>query len=111
MLNIIINKSEDNILLSLHGKFDMNTIKKLDNLLEKEIPEVKKIVFSLTNLESIDLTAINILIKYFHKYSNGGKAVEIVNKNLEIEEILKLIGLREYFKSHRAENYSSNKSC
>lgn len=93
-----ISKKEQGRILNyvLYGELDMASIGTLEEKIKNQnLSGVKTIYFSLSNLDFIDSTGIGKLIKYYRQYSKQSINVEIINENPEIEEILRLIGVRD----------------
>ncbi len=96
MLKIDKEKKDEIIYFKLMGELDMYTGEALDNFLRNEdLANIKKLVFSLDELDFIDSTGIGQLIRYYREYVGIGVEVAVDNKNDDIEEVLELIGLRQ----------------
>lgn len=96
MLEIKKERQEKEVIYFLQGELDMSTGEELDSMLaHEEFANIERIGFCLNNLDFIDSTGIGQLIKYYRQYSSQNIAVDILNENPEIEEVLELIGLRE----------------
>ena len=100
MLSVRLEKDVPDVVVSLSGNLDMMTGEVLQETIKSlDSAQVHSLTFSIGGLDFIDSTGVGQLLKYYKRCAAKDICFRIENDNPEIEEILKILGIRELVES------------
>lgn len=93
-MEIVTNRKGTCLTISLNGYLDTITSTDLDNVLNKELGGVEKLIFDFADLEYITSAGLRMVIKA-KSMLQGSRELKIINVNDMIKEVFGLTGLDE----------------
>ena len=94
MLQIQNQKEGSRLTLALSGRLDTVTAPQLEETLQKEIAEVKELVFDFEGLEYMSSAGLRILLSA-QKIMNRQGSMTLKNVSPELMEILEITGFAD----------------
>ena len=97
-VNLIIDKKEKYVIISIEGEVDTYTSPKVKSDIIKEIEEYNNIIISMEKVKFIDSTGLGVLIGVLKKIKEKDGKMVIVSPNTYINQIFEITGLYKVFK-------------
>ena len=94
MLDITKTLEDDALLLTLEGRLDTTTSPELEEVIRRELPNLKKLVFDFEKLDYISSAGLRVLL-YCQKVMNKQGEMKVMHVNETIEEIFEVTGFDE----------------
>ncbi|HHY10055.1 MAG TPA: STAS domain-containing protein [Firmicutes bacterium] len=100
MLSVKVVQDTPDVTLLLEGELDLGTGDLLREAVARvDLTRAASITFSLDGLNFIDSTGVGQLIAYYKSFAERNLPMRLANDNEAIEEVLRLIGVREIMRS------------
>lgn len=91
-------KEENELIISLAGDLDINTVKEFqDKTLKEYADKDMDIVFNLKDLDYIDSTGLGAIITVFKEVQSKGKKLKITNAKKNIKKLFLITELDSLF--------------
>ena len=93
-------KIEENVrYVCLEGELDLEAVEELVELSLKEYENENSLVLDLGGVDFVDSTGLHCLLEIWRHWRHCEKSVQLVNVREDVKEILRLVGLDEFFKA------------
>ncbi len=93
-MEVIMKKENDELEVAVKGRLDTTTFPELEEKLEPELGNVKKITFDFADLEYISSAGLRVLLKTAQSMNDMSDMV-VKNVNSDIMEIFEVTGFTE----------------
>jgi len=90
-MEILKDKQENTLTISLTGRLDTVTAPQLEEVVSKELADVKDLKLDLTNLEYVSSAGLRVFLAAQKLMNQQGK-MAIINANDSIKEIFEITG-------------------
>jgi len=92
-------KIEENVrYVYLEGELDLEAVEVLIELTQKGCENEKSLVLDLGSVSFVDSTGLHCLLEIWRHWRLSEKFVQLINVQEDVKEILRLVGLEEFFK-------------
>lgn len=103
-LKLTVQKTPDVVTVRGSGKINLNTSEYLSSTLRALIPNTKRIVLDLTEIEHIDSSGLGALVAVYMSAARAQCELELANPKPRVSDLFKMTRLSDVFKGH-GENY------
>ncbi|MDF9408498.1 MAG: putative anti-sigma factor antagonist [Pelotomaculum sp. PtaB.Bin013] len=98
MLKSLLRIDENVRYVCLEGELDLEAVDVLIELTLSNCENEKSLVLDLGGVSFVDSTGIHCLLEIWRQWRQREKSVQLINVQEDVSEILRLVGLDEFFK-------------
>lgn len=95
-MDILLEKNDKKLNISLVGRLDTNTAPELDNKLADEIEGINEIIINLVDLDYISSAGLRVVLKYHKQMTSLKGKLLIVKPKEEVMEVFDMTGFSTF---------------
>jgi anti-anti-sigma factor len=96
-LTFEIERAGSTAVVRLRGKLIAGAHDRFYSFIKQLIPDSKRVILDLTNLEKVDSTGLGTLVRLYVSSKSAGCSLELVNLGKQIRELLGMTNLLQVF--------------
>lgn len=95
-MDILLEKNDKKLNISLVGRLDTNTAPELDNKLADEIEGINEITINIADLDYISSAGLRVVLKYHKQMTSVKGKLVIVKPKEEVMEVFDMTGFSTF---------------
>lgn len=95
-MDILLEKNDKKLNISLVGRLDTNTAPEFDNKLADEIEGINEIIINLVDLDYISSAGLRVVLKYHKQMASVKGKLVIVKPKEEVMEVFDMTGFSTF---------------